>query len=267
MTLGADLLILAVDAPQGTVRMPNKLGFALAAAELVDLASARRIEAADGHIHVTEQLRTGDPVLDETLQRLTGDPKGAAIDNWIAMQAPDRVQVHIAALLESGELSGKPVPTRLNAPPKPHGLRVADPRRRAALAEKLVDVARHEVELEDDAFGALAHAAGLPEHVVTGMTKHRVANRLKDLAGWFTDTSRYLPGSSQELALGVDDVEPGGINPVDEEPYRLLIRLAVQEAVRRAEARQRNNRRPPENGLSKDVQNAIALVYDIEKHL
>jgi len=163
--------------------MPVQLGFALAAAELVDLASARRIEAADGHIDVTERLRTGDRVLDETLHRLTADSKGPAIDQWIAMHAPDRVSVHIAALLESGELSGKLVSTRLNTPPEPHGLRVADPGRRAALAERLVDVAQHEVELEDDAFGALAHAAGLPEHVLTGMTKHRVADQLKDLAG------------------------------------------------------------------------------------
>lgn len=265
MALGADLLILAVDAPRGTVRMPIQLGFALAAAELVDLASARRVEAADGRIHVTEQLRTGDPVLDETLQRLTRDHKGSAIEHWIAMHAPDRVQVHIAALLESGELSGKLMSARLNAPPEPHGLRAADPSRRAALAGKLVDVARHEVELEDDAFGALAHAAGLAEHVLTGLTKHRVANKLKDLAGWFTDTSRYLPGWPRELALGDDDVEPGGINPVYEHPWRLLIRLAVQEAVKRAEATTRQSL--SENGLSKDVQNAVALSYTIEHHL
>lgn len=181
MALGADLLILAVDAPRGTVRMPVQLGFALAAAELVDLASARRIEAADGRIQVTEQLRTGDPVLDETLRRLAGDPKGSAIDHWITMHAPDRVQVHIAALLQSGELHGKLVSTRLNVPPEPRGLRVA------------------------------------------------------------------------------------GINPAYEEPWRLLIRLAVQEAVKRAEAKTRKS--VHENGLSKDVQNAIALSYAIEHRL
>lgn len=58
--MGADLLIAAVDA-RGTVRMPIPLGIALAAAELVDLAGARRIEAVDGRVRVTDRAPTGSP--------------------------------------------------------------------------------------------------------------------------------------------------------------------------------------------------------------
>jgi Golgi phosphoprotein 3 (GPP34) len=239
--------------------MPTQLGFTLAAAELVDLACVRRIEAVDGHIHVVERLRTGDPVLDDTLHRLAEQPKGPAIDSWIALREADRVLVHVAALLESGELTGKLVRLRLNAPAQPAGLQVADPDRRAALAEKLAHIAEHEVDLEDDAFGALAHAADLPAHVLSGLTKHHTAEKLKELAGWFTDTGRYLPGCPEELALGDADVEPGGINPAYDEPWRLLIRLAVQEAVKLAEAVTRQS--VIENGLSRDVANAALLAY------
>ena len=244
--------------------MPIQLGFALAAAELVDLACVRRIEAVDGRIHVVERLRTGDQVLDATLHRLADEPKGPAIGDWIALHAADRVPVHVSALLESGELTGKLVRLQLNGPAEPIGLRVANARRRAELAEKLHYVAGHEVELEDDAFGALAHAADLPTHALSG-PKHRTVERLKKLAGWFTDTSRYLPGCPEELALGDADVEPGGINPAYDEPWRLLIRLAVEEAVKRAEAITRKSVR--ENGLPRDVENAALLAYVLDHGL
>jgi hypothetical protein len=67
---------------------------------------------------------------------------------------------------------------------------------------------------------------------VPGVAKYRVAKHLKDLGGWFADTWRYLPGCPAELALGDADVEPGGVNPAREDPRRLLIRLAVQQAVK-----------------------------------
>jgi hypothetical protein len=245
--------------------MPIQLGFALAASELVDLAYVRRVEAVDGRIHVVERLHTGDPVLDGTLDRLAEEPKGPAIGDWIALWAADRVPVHLAAMIESGELAGKLVRLRMDAPAEPFGLRVADTHRREVLVDKLEYVADHEVELEDDAFGALAHAADLPVHVLPGLAKHRKAERLKKLAGWFTDTSRYLPGCPPELALGDADVEPGGTNPAYDESWRLLIRLAVGEAVKRAEAVTRQSVR--ENGLSRDVSNAALLAYTLNNRL
>jgi hypothetical protein len=265
MTLGADLLVLAVDDRRGGVRLERQFGLALAAAELVDLACARRIEAVDGRIHVTESLRTGDPVLDLTLARLAKDPKGIEIGSWVAMWAPDRVVEHLAAMTRSGELSGRLVATSPGATPVSSGIRVADPARREALVRRLLTVARHEVELEEDAYGALAHAADIPVHVLPGPRNWRTRERLRKLAGWFTDTWRYLPGCPEELALGDADVEPGGTNPADEEPWRLLIRLAVGQAVKQAEATTRKSQQ--DNGLSKDVQTAALLIYTIEHQL
>ena len=234
MPTAADLLLLAVDPSSGTVRQPNRLGLALAAADLVDLAAVRRIEVAEGRIHVVEHLRTGDPVLDDTLHRLVGDPEQPELDSWIAVRAADRIAAHAAALLECGRLSGKLVSLRVDGPVRPVGLRLVDRRGREDLIEKLVFVARHEVDLQDDAFGALAHVAGLPENVVYGFAKLGTATRLRDLAEWFGHTWRYLPGCPDDLALGDEDLVIGEIHPAREATWRLAIRLVVQEAVKRS---------------------------------
>jgi len=216
-------------------------------------------------IRVVEELRTGDPVLDATLRQLAAGFKGQPIGSWIDLAAPDRLGVHLAAMIGSGELEGRLVRTSLGSPARPVGLRVADSGRRKLLAEKLVAVALYESAFEDDAFGALAFAAEQTAHIAPVRSRARVHKRLKELTSWFTDTWRYLPGVPDELALGDDDVEPGGVNPVDDEPWRLLIRLAVYEATKRAAARTRKSE--SDNGLSKDVRNAALLAYAWEHGL
>ena len=79
MTLGADLVTLAVDETRGEVHFPAQLAYTLAAAELVDLAKARRIEAVGSELRVVEELRTGDPILDQTLGRLAKGSKESSI--------------------------------------------------------------------------------------------------------------------------------------------------------------------------------------------
>ena len=265
MTLGADLVALAVDETRGDIRCATQLGYVLAAAELVDLARARRIEAVGSGIRVVEELRTGDPVLDRTLGRLAAGSKEPSIGFWIDLAAPDRLAVHLAAMIGSGELAGRLVRPSLDSPARPVGLRVADSGRRKLLAEKLVAVALYESTLEDDAFGALAFAAEQTAHIAPVRSRVRVHKRLKELTSWFADTWRYLPGVPDELALGDEDVEPGGVNPVDDEPWRLLIRLAVPEATKRAAERTRKSE--SDNGLSKDVGNAALLAYAWEHGL
>lgn len=259
MTLGADLVALAVDETRGEIHFAAQLGYVLAAAELVDLAKARRIEAVGTGIRVVEELRTGDSVLDNTLARLAAGFKEQSIGAWIDLVAPDRVAVHVAAMIESGELQGRLPGMSPDSPPRPVGLRVLDPGRRKLVLEKLVQVALYESTLEDDAYGALAFAAEQTAHIASTRTKGRAQKRLKELTSWFSDTWRYLPGVPDELALGDDDLEPGEINPADEEPWRLLIRLAVFEATKRAA--QRTRKSESDNGLSNDVRNAALMAY------
>jgi hypothetical protein len=265
MTLGADLLVLAIDETRGCVRFEEQLGFALAAAELVDLARTRRIEAAEQAIVVTEGLRTGDPVLDDALARLGPAPKQYTVSGWIAMQSVGRVTAHLEAMMRSGEVEGRLTRLSLNAPSRVTRLRVSDQDRRRRLLEKLIDAVRYEAPLEDKAFAALAKAAEIPARLLTGRNRHRVEKGLKALLPWFADTYRYLPAVAQELALGDDDVEEGGVNPAYDEPWRVLTRLAVAEAVRSAQSVTRRSER--ENGLSNDVRNAELLAYAWDNHL
>lgn len=263
--MGADLVVLAVDEARGCVRLEQQLGFALAAAELVDLARTRRIEAAEGTIVVTEPLRIGDPLLDDTLARLGAAPKQHTIGGWIAMQAVNRVAVHVEAMIRSGEIEGRLTRVSLNSVARPTALRLADADRRRKLIKKLADAVLYEAPLEDEAFAALASTADIPGHVLTGRTRFRVEKGLKPLLTRFTDTFRYLPGVPEELALGDEDVEEGGVNPAYDEPWRLLIRLAVAEAVKLAQSVTRKSAR--ENGLSNDVRNAALLAYAWDNHL
>jgi hypothetical protein len=265
MTVGADLVVLAVDETRACVRLEHQLGFALAAAELVELARVGRIELAEGAITVIEALRTGDPLLDDTLARLGAAPKQHTVGGWVAMQAVNRVTAYLDAMIRSGEIEGRLTSVSLNSPARPNGLRVADPGRRRQLAKKLVDAVLHEAPLADEAFAALAKAADIPAHVLVGRTRHRVEKELKPLLAWFTDTWRYFPGVAEELALGDEDVEEGGVNPAYDESWRVLIRLAVAEAVNRAEGITRRSLR--ENGLSNDVQNAALLAYAWQNRL
>jgi len=264
MTLGTDLVLLAVDEARGTVRFAAQLGIALAAAELVDLARTRRIEAVGEGVRVVEELRTGDPILDRTLARLSASPKGTALSSWIAMQAGDRVMAHLAAMIESGELEGRMTRLSLDSPVKPVGLRIVGDRR-GQLIEKLTDAVLYDAPIEDEAFAALAQAALIPRSVLAGRTRYRVQKAIKPLLSWFSDTWRFLPGVADELRLGDDDVEDGDVNPVDEEPWRLLIRLAVGEALKSAPAITRRSERA--NGLSKDVETVLLMSYALEHHL
>ena len=265
MTMGADLVILAVDETRGCLRLEHQLGIALAAADLVELARLKRIELSEGTLVPIESARTGDPVLDDTLIRIVEAPKMITVADMIRLEASSRVQAHVEAMINAGELEGRMTRVSLNAAPRVAGLRLKDPARRARLVKKLSDAVRHESSLETEAFLALAQAADIPTHVLQRTSSHRLKKDLKPLLTWFTDTWRYLPGVAEELALGDDDLEDGDVNPLYDEPWRLLTRLAVSEALKTAT--QTTRKSESENGLSNDVRNAALLAYAWEHGL
>lgn len=198
---GPDLLLLAVDEDRRTVHRPEQLGFALAAAEVIELATSHRLEAdgdGDGNsvrvrVRVVESLHTGDAILDETLDALKamldaaqpGDEPLQPAD-WIVARAPDRAAAHAAALIESGALRGKVLRTGIGRPAKPFGLEVIDRARRKELISRLAQAADTADPL-DRAFGALAQAADLGAHTL-GRRDRRVKKRLAELAHWFDST-------------------------------------------------------------------------------
>lgn len=233
MTTGVDLVILALDEKRGTIRQGWQLAFALAAAEVVDLAVSRRVgAAANQDLKVNETLRTGDPLLDSALAAMAAEPAGHRVGGWVKRSARDRVDQYVDAMLASGELLGPATTADGSSPARYSGLRIADPARREALIDRLAAIATadDEVSLQAEAFAALAHVADISDHVL-GLRHRQARRRLKDLAGWFADTTRYLPDFQGRTELGDEDLAAGDVNPAVEEPWRLAIRLAVEAAV------------------------------------
>jgi hypothetical protein len=235
VTLGADLTMLALSPQRGGVRLPVQLGYALAAAELVDLAERRRLEAAaDGLLRVTDPEPVGDPVLDAALVDLAGFcVPGRGADDWVHDSGPERVDVYLGALVESGELRAK---TRrfgsAVGPVQYSRLRPTDKDRRGVLGAELLAAAADDADLYQRAFGALAHAADIPADVLrrypdaaAGLARH---------ARQFLYTQLPIPPDAVHDDSDGDggdgsDPELGQGNP--EDGWRLAISLAVAAAV------------------------------------
>jgi len=89
VTLGIDVLLLSVDPGLRVVRDRESTGYAMRAADLVELAVARRVEVRGGWmkwIHVLDARPTGEPLLDASLASLAASGKQLPAD-WICEQA------------------------------------------------------------------------------------------------------------------------------------------------------------------------------------
>jgi hypothetical protein len=219
--------MLALNPQRGAVRLPVQLGYALAGAELVDLAEQGRIEAAaDGLLRVTDPEPVGDPVLDAALRDLAGlSEAGHGADDWVNESGPERVDAYIGALVESGELRGKA--RRFGGAGgqvQYSRLRPADKDRRGVLGARLLAAAEDGADLYQRAFGALAHAADIPTDVLRRYPDAAAA--LAQRARQFVNTRLPEP---PESAPEDADSQQGQRDP--QEGRRLVINLAVAAAV------------------------------------
>lgn len=234
--LGADLTMLALNPQRGAVRLPVQLGYALAGAELVDLAVRGRIEAAaDGLLRVADREPTGDPVLDAALLNLADFCEaGRGADEWVNDSGPERVDVYVGALVESGELRAR---TRRfgdeAAQTRYSRLRLADKDRRGVLGAGLLAAAADDADLYQRAFGALAHAADIPTDVLRRYPE--AAAVLAQRARRFLNTRLPKPLDSAPDADANGDrdgsAEPEPKQMTAEDARRLAIGLAVAAAV------------------------------------
>ncbi|HEY3871701.1 MAG TPA: GPP34 family phosphoprotein [Actinocrinis sp.] len=238
MTLGADLTMLAVNPQRGAVRLPVQLGFALAGSELVDLAVRGRLEAtADGLLRVADPELVGDPVLDAALINLAEFCEaGRGADEWVNDSGPERVDVYVAALVESGELRARTRRLGGQAAQTQHSrLRPADKDRRGVLGAELLAAAADDADLYQQAFGALAHAADIPTDVLRRYPE--AAAVLAQRARRFLNTRLpEPPGPAPDDSAPDDDGDGPAAEPEPkqlsaEDARRLAIGLAVAAAV------------------------------------
>ncbi|WP_329384535.1 GOLPH3/VPS74 family protein [Streptomyces sp. NBC_01716] len=74
-TLGEQLLLLSLDDESGAEKQAANVAYAIAAASLVELALAGRVEVHDDQVTVRDAAPLGDPTLDAALADLSGDQK------------------------------------------------------------------------------------------------------------------------------------------------------------------------------------------------
>jgi hypothetical protein len=102
MAVGLDLMAAAIDPDTGTVRVGARVAYALAAAELVTLAGARRIELRNGILAAVAEEPVEDIRAADALERLLRLPKPTSLYDWLRQRGPYRIDAYIAALEDGG---------------------------------------------------------------------------------------------------------------------------------------------------------------------
>jgi Golgi phosphoprotein 3 (GPP34) len=106
VTLGLDILLLCIDPNLRMVRDREYTGHAMQAADLIELAVARRVTLTGRWVKwitVVDAEPTGEPMLDASLAALATAPKRLMPTDWMARQpAAGVVEAGLAVLAEQG---------------------------------------------------------------------------------------------------------------------------------------------------------------------
>ena len=102
VTLAEDLYLLASDGTSGRLLIdPVHLDLGLGGALLLDLAVRERVALRDGHVTVSREQSTGEPLLDSALAEIAGQARPHGPDHWIrhlGRAAHRTVQDHLVNL-------------------------------------------------------------------------------------------------------------------------------------------------------------------------
>lgn len=171
MALGTELTLLALDAGPEHVRTEAALPYALAAAELVELAAAGRIRADGERIEVLDRSPIGDVLADDALIRLAERGEDVSLEQWLESRAPTRVGAYLAGLSYDGEVGESVGP----------GAEAAAGRLRGLLADAREPLPVEQLPVRDLAFAVLANATGWPRTHLRAKERQAERARLKAL--------------------------------------------------------------------------------------
>ncbi|MEU3143089.1 MULTISPECIES: GPP34 family phosphoprotein [unclassified Streptomyces] len=101
-TLGEQLLLLSLDDESGTAKESAKVAPAIAAAALVELALAGRIDVTGDEVTVVDATPPGEPALDAALEAVAGKEKPGSTKDWINRLKTDAVARANAGLIGKG---------------------------------------------------------------------------------------------------------------------------------------------------------------------
>jgi hypothetical protein len=157
--MGLDILLLSVDPNLRIVREREYTGYAMRAADLIELAVARRVETPgrwSKWIHVLDARPTGEPLLDASLASLASSRKRVDPTDWMCRQ-PGRGAVTDGLSLLEAQDAVRLYTRRLN-------------RRLTLIEPALLDPARQaQVRARLDRFTAAGSAADVLDWALAGL--------------------------------------------------------------------------------------------------
>jgi hypothetical protein len=183
MSLGAELVLLAIDDKQGDIRVKHRLGWVVAAADLIDLVLSGRVVMSGVHLVLRPADTTSDSSVYDAALRLVDSPGPVTVDGWIGRQGTlgqlhERVhRMERGGVVRiSGRLSGA-------GHTDGSGVHVTDPDRQVVILDRLRGAARGGAQTSpsDQALILLADAAGLTPIHLGGLANRRLRKRIADL--------------------------------------------------------------------------------------
>jgi Golgi phosphoprotein 3 (GPP34) len=165
MALGEDLVLLAIPPRGGRVRAADRIGFALRASVLVDLALAGRIAMAGRRIDVIDPAPTDDPRLNSALTTLCDSVPVPSLDAWLSKTPRGNAMLakYLSILADQGAVRFEHRREHVAVAPRAELLA---PQRQAAALTRLSHVARGRSAADaDQALAGLVHACGLDRHL------------------------------------------------------------------------------------------------------
>lgn len=187
MTVGMDLLLLAIDRSLHVVRERQQVVYGVMSADFIELAAAGRVEVAgkrwSARIHVTDPRLTGDPLLDVALAALAAARRAPDPVDWARQKLRQRVlDDYLAVLAAQGtvDLYSRRITRQITVTEAA----LLDPGRQAQVRER-VDrfvVSGGPVEPLDWALAGLLYECGLGEILYPGRANRDAYGVLKEAA-------------------------------------------------------------------------------------
>ncbi|MEY9929936.1 hypothetical protein ABH926_004576 [Catenulispora sp. GP43] len=224
MTLGEDLLLLAIHPRNGRVRNVERMAPALRALELIELSLAGRLSLEQGRITVKDPEPIGHRLLDHTLSSLSAMAAPAKVEMWLrGNKAEAGILGQYLALL--GRQQVMRIEHRGQGLARTTVITVRDRERLAEARARIDRVAHGEASATagDRALAGIVHAAGLSRQLCRG--PHRMVARRR--LARFDD--QVDVGESMRQAKAVVDAEVA--NAVAEALSSGLARMAKELTV------------------------------------
>ena len=182
VAIGLDLTLVSIDAVSGQTRFGPALAYALAVGELVDLALLGRVALRADRLVVHQPEPVGEPLLDKALAWLAteqGEPLTVA--QWVAERGPWRIDEYVFALEAAGVLRLVPIGS---AAPRVKRIEVREAQRIHAAVDRLSGAiaSGDSSPYEEQAFAALAAAAGCAREHLRGWDHRADRKRLRDVS-------------------------------------------------------------------------------------